>query len=307
MLLNDSGESSNSSKRAPSDRAVERLTSSAACSAPISAENGALIEFKHVWKSFGDQPVLQDVNFEVQRGETVGILGRSGVGKSVTLKHILGFLKPDEGEVLVRGRNVVEMTEPELNVMRRCVTMVFQSGALFDSLTVGENVAYPLRERALREPALDDEDLLQERVDELLRLLDLEDVKELMPADLSTGRKRAVAIARALAAAPDAILYDEPTTMVDPLMAQTVSDLILRLKRRRGLTSVVVTHDMKLARKLADRVVFLVEGRVAFFGRMGELDLSPEPTIQEFIRFDEIRLPVSHVTPQTENPQNPLR
>jgi phospholipid/cholesterol/gamma-HCH transport system ATP-binding protein len=262
-----------------------------AFAASLAAESGALIQFNHVWKSFGDQPVLRDVSFDVRKGETVGILGRSGVGKSVTLKHILGFLKPDEGEVLVGGRDVGQMTEEQLNVMRRSVTMVFQSGALFDSLTVGENVAYPLRDRALREPALDDEDVLQERVDELLRLLDLEDAKESMPADLSTGRKRAVAIARALAAAPDAILYDEPTTMVDPLMAQTVSDLILRLKRRRGLTSVVVTHDMRLARQLADRVVFLVEGRVAFFGPFGELDSSPEPTIRDFIQFDEIRLP----------------
>jgi phospholipid/cholesterol/gamma-HCH transport system ATP-binding protein len=254
------------------------------------SESGALIQFSHVWKSFGDQPVLRDVSFDVRKGETVGILGRSGVGKSVTLKHILGFLKPDDGEVLVGGRDVGQMTEEQLSVMRRRVTMVFQSGALFDSLTVGENVAYPLRDRVLREPALDDEDVLQERVDELLRLLDLEDVKESMPGDLSTGRKRAVAIARALAAAPDAILYDEPTTMVDPLMAQTVSDLILRLKRRRGLTSVLVTHDMKLARQLADRVVFLVEGRVAFFGPFGELDSSLEPTIRDFIQFDEIRL-----------------
>lgn len=253
-------------------------------------QNESYIQFSHVWKSFGDQHVLEDVSFEVQQGKTLVILGRSGVGKSVTLKHILGFLKPDRGEVYVAGHDVVSMTEAELTDMRRHVTMVFQSGALFDSLTVGENVAYPLRERALHQPELQDEDVIQNHVDQLLGLVDLAEVKDLMPADLSTGMKRAVAIARALAAAPEAILYDEPTTMVDPLMAQTIGDLILKLKRQRGLTSVVVTHDMRLARKLADRVVFLIDGRVAFFGPMSEMDDSPEPIIQEFIQLDEVSL-----------------
>ncbi len=248
------------------------------------------VEFAHVSKSFGEQPVLQDVSFDVQRGETIAVLGRSGVGKSVTLKHILGFLAPDEGEVHVNGQNVGKMTEAELTEMRRKVTLVFQSGALFDSLTVAENVAYPLRERAIRADASLGESDIEDRVRQLLGLVDLENVEELMPSDLSTGMKRAVAIARALAAAPEAILYDEPTTMVDPLMAHTVGDLILKLKRRRGLTSVVVTHDMKLARKLADRVVFLAEGRVAFFGPMSELDSCPDPLIQEFIQLDELSI-----------------
>jgi phospholipid/cholesterol/gamma-HCH transport system ATP-binding protein len=248
------------------------------------------IQFVNVWKSFGDEPVLENVSFEVQQGEMLAVLGRSGVGKSVTLKHIMGFLKPDRGEVYVAGRDIVQASESELTDMRRHVTMVFQSGALFDSLTVGENVAYPLRERALRRPALEDEDRIQALVDKLLDLVELSDAKDLMPADLSTGRKRAVAIARALGAAPDAILYDEPTTMVDPLMAQILGDLILKLKRQRGLTSVVVTHDMKLARKLADRVVFLVDGHVAYFGPMKDLDASPETMIQQFIELDEISM-----------------
>ena len=246
------------------------------------------IEFIHVFKAFGDQQVLDDVSFDVRRGEMVAVLGRSGVGKSVTLKHILGFLQPDAGEVCVNGRDVSQMTEEELLEVRRHVTMVFQSGALFDSLTVGENIAYPLRERAVRGLAAEDEDRIQQRVDELLDLVELENVKDLMPADLSTGMKRAVAIARALAAEPEAILYDEPTTMVDPLMALTVGDLILKLKRRSGITSVVVTHDMKLARKLADRVVFLVDGKVAFFGPVAQMDASKEPVIQDFIQLDEV-------------------
>lgn len=247
------------------------------------------IQFLNVYKSFDDFPVLVDVSFEVKRGEMVVVLGRSGVGKSVTLKHILGFLQPDDGRVLVAGREVSAMTEEELFDVRRCVTMVFQSGALFDSLTAGENVAYPLRERVAGGERLD-EDAIQARVDQLLSLVDLNEVRDLMPSDLSTGMKRAVAIARSLAAEPEAILYDEPTTMVDPLMAQTIGSLILKLKKQTGLTSVVVTHDMKLARKLADRVVFLVDGRVAYFGPIRELDESSEPVIQDFIRLDEVSL-----------------
>jgi len=247
------------------------------------------IQFLNVYKSFDDLPVLIDVSFEVKRGEMVVVLGRSGVGKSVTLKHIMGFLQPDTGQVLVGGRDVTRMAEEDLFEVRRCVTMVFQSGALFDSLTAGENVAYPLRERVARGKPLE-EDAMQARVDELLSLVDLQDVRDVMPSDLSTGMKRAVAIARSLAADPEAILYDEPTTMVDPLMARTISDLILKLKKQTGLTSIVVTHDMKLARKLADRIVFLVDGRVAYFGPVGELDNSPEPVIQDFIRLDEVSL-----------------
>lgn len=245
------------------------------------------IEFRHVDKAFGSQAVLKDVTFDVRRGEMVGILGRSGVGKSVTLKHILGFLKPDDGEVWVGGQEVSELSEQALMEVRRRVTMVFQSGALFDSLTVGENVAYPLRERALRGLALSEEDI-QRRVDDLLGRVELEGVGDLMPSDLSTGRRRAVAIARALAAEPECILYDEPTTMVDPLMAQTISDLLLKVKQQTGLTSVVVTHDMRLARTLADRVVFLVDGRVAFYGTIPEMDRSTVPMVQEFIQLDEV-------------------
>ena len=247
------------------------------------------IQFLNVYKAFDELPVLVDVSFEVQRGEMVVVLGRSGVGKSVTLKHILGFLQPDAGRVLVAGREVSALEEEELFEVRRRVTMVFQSGALFDSLTAGENVAYPLRERVAGGERLD-EDSIQTRVDELLSLVELNEVRDLMPSDLSTGMKRAVAIARSLAAEPEAILYDEPTTMVDPLMAQTIGDLILKLKKQTGLTSVVVTHDMKLARKLADRVVFLVDGRVAYFGPMSELDESREDVIQDFIRLDEVSL-----------------
>src|SRR5215471_7012834 len=172
------------------------------------------IRFVHVSKAF-DRPVLDDVSFEVKPGEMVVVMGKSGVGKSVVLKHLMGFLRPDSGEVWVGGQEVSRLPEQELLELRQCVTMVFQSGALFDSLTVAENVAYPLRERAVRHHPIS-EDRIQARVDELLGLVELSEMGERMPSDLSTGMKRAVAIARALAAEPECLLYDEPTTMVDP-------------------------------------------------------------------------------------------
>ncbi|MGH9431421.1 MAG: ABC transporter ATP-binding protein [Terriglobia bacterium] len=257
--------------------------------AGTAAQNGGCnyIEFVHVWKSFGDLPVLRDVSFEVCQGELVVVLGKSGVGKSVTLKHVMGFLKPDEGQVIVDGRDISPMTEQELAGVRRRVTMVFQSGALFDSLTVGENVAYPLLESAQRGEALTDDEI-DERVEKMLGLVDLAGSRDVMPSDLSTGMKRAVAIARALAAKPEAILYDEPTTMVDPIMAHTIADLMLKLKRHTGLTSVVVTHDMHLAQMLADRVVFLIDGKVGFFGTVQEMEHSDLPLVREFLELDRV-------------------
>jgi phospholipid/cholesterol/gamma-HCH transport system ATP-binding protein len=248
------------------------------------------IRFVHVSKGFDDDHlVLDDVSFEVKPGEMVVVMGKSGVGKSVTLKHLMGFLRPDSGEVWVGGQEVSQLPEQELLKVRQCVTMVFQSGALFDSLTVAENVAYPLRERAVRERPVSEEHI-QARVDELLGLVELSEMREEMPSSLSTGMKRSVAIARALAAEPKCLLYDEPTTMVDPLMAATIGDLILKLKRQTGLTSVVVTHDVRLARRLADRIVFLVDGRVAFFGAIGDFDACEVPMVQAFIYLDETSL-----------------
>ena len=240
------------------------------------------IEFRHVYKTF-DRPVLVDVNFYVNPGETVAIIGRSGVGKSVTLSHIMGFLKPDEGRVIVAHEDITDFSENELRRIRRKVTMVFQSGALFDSLTVAENVLFSLE---LRE----DYDA-QNKEDVVNGLLDLVDIKQeanLYPADLSTGYKRAVAIARALAAQPQCILYDEPTTMVDPIMSDHVGDLMLRLKNQLNLTSVVVTHDLDLMYKVADRVVFLYEGGVIFFGPTADLEKSDHPHIRDFLEMDRV-------------------
>src|ERR1700685_3080149 len=246
---------------------------------------GPYIEFKEVSKSFGSKRILDHVSFSVMPGETVCILGRSGVGKSVSLHHIMGFLKPDSGRVIVAFEDITDYGDEDLERIRKKVTMVFQNGALFDSLTVGENVAFPLREHK----DLSEEQMFQ-IIDGLLQMVGVQEMRDLLPSDLSTGMKRSVAIARALAARPECILYDEPTTMVDPLMAQLLGDLIKRLKIQLGLTSIVVTHDMRLAKKLADRVVFLYEGKAIFFGTSEEMEKSTEPIVQEFLQLDELKL-----------------
>jgi phospholipid/cholesterol/gamma-HCH transport system ATP-binding protein len=243
------------------------------------------IEFREVSKSFGDNHVLDRVSFNVVPGETVCILGRSGVGKSVSLQIIMGFLKADSGRVIVAGQDITGYAEEQMEPIRKKVTIVFQNGALFDSLTVGENVAFPLREtRGLTEQEI------YQIVDGLLEMVGVQEMRDLLPSDLSTGMKRSVAIARALAARPECVLYDEPTTMVDPLMAQLLGDLIKRLKIQLKLTSIVVTHDMRLAQKLAERVVFLHEGRAIFFGTYAEMEKSPEPIVQEFLQLDELKI-----------------
>jgi len=252
---------------------------------PDDSKRAPYIEFRHVSKAFGNNVVLDDVSFDVRPGETVCILGRSGVGKSVSLHHIMGFLKPDSGRVIVAGEDITDYTEEQLEPIRKKVTMVFQNGALFDSLTVGENVAFPLRENR----DLNEEQIYQV-VDGLLQMVGVQEMRDQLPSDLSTGMKRSVAIARALAARPECVLYDEPTTMVDPLMAQLLGDLIKRLKTQLNLTSIVVTHDMRLAKKLADRVVFLYEARAIFFGTYADMEKSKEPIIQEFLELDELKI-----------------
>ncbi|HTU35104.1 MAG TPA: ATP-binding cassette domain-containing protein [Candidatus Acidoferrum sp.] len=241
-------------------------------------------EFRNVSKAFDDNRVLRDVSFFVDEGETAVIMGRSGVGKSVSLKLLLGFLKPDEGQIIVAGNDVTHWTEEQFSEIRRRVTMVFQSGALFDSLSVADNVAFPILSRGGRH----DREEVDRRVDELLEMLEVRDLAGRLPSDLSTGTKRAVAIARALAENPDAILYDEPTTMVDPVMALHVSDLILKLKQKFKKTSIVVTHDTHLGKRLADRVIFLHEGRVEFFGPWTELEESSDPFLRNFLLEDKL-------------------
>jgi phospholipid/cholesterol/gamma-HCH transport system ATP-binding protein len=247
-------------------------------------------EFRDVCKAFDDRPVLIDVSFKVKRGETCVIMGRSGVGKSVSLKHIMGFLKADSGRIFIDGTDVTDFAENQFEVIRGKVTMVFQSGALFDSLTVAENIAFPLEDQ----PGMTEDDVAA-YVMKFAKMLEVEDVMDKVPSELSTGTKRAVSIARALAQNPEAILYDEPTTMVDPIMAGHMGDLILRLKEAFHKTSIVVTHDTHLAKRLADTIVFLQDGRAEVFASWKEFENSKDPFLHNFRMQDEL-IPALDVT-----------
>jgi phospholipid/cholesterol/gamma-HCH transport system ATP-binding protein len=253
---------------------------------PDPRSSDPLIRFEHVSISFNDHPVLEDVSFSVHRGQTLCILGRSGVGKSVSLRMIMGFLQPDSGSIQVEGLEIASLSEEGMRALRKRVTMVFQNGALFDSLSVRENIAFPLRERG----GLDD-DQIDQLVSRLIGLVGADDVTEAMPGSLSTGRKRAVAMARALAAQPEIVLYDEPTTMVDPLIGRRLGGLIQRLKRQLGFTSIVVTHDTRFARELADTILFLHQGKALFFGPVAAFLASGDPDIQQFLTLDAYLIP----------------
>jgi phospholipid/cholesterol/gamma-HCH transport system ATP-binding protein len=242
------------------------------------------IEFIDVSKSFDGRTVLDGISFGVEEGETFAILGPSGVGKTVTLTLAVGLLKPEKGRIIVDGQDITRMSEQELGPVRRKVQLVFQSGALFDSLTVKENVAFPLNDIGYTDEAV------ERRVLEYLKLVEIEDVADLMPNELSTGMKRAVAIARAVAAQPKAILYDEPTTMVDPLMSQTINNLIRKMQRQLRLTQMVVTHDIaNCAEKVADHVALLHQGKFVFIGTIQELYKNDHPVVREFVEEDRIR------------------
>ena len=229
--------------------------------------------------------MLNQISFAVEESETCAILGPSGVGKTVTLTLAVGLFKPDSGKIIIDGEDITRMRERELADVRRKVQLVFQSGALFDSLSVWENVAFPLSDRGGAD------ETVEQKVQEYLKLVEIEDLADFMPSELSTGMKRAVAIARALAAQPKAILYDEPTTMVDPLMSQTINKLIRKMQHQLGLTQMVVTHDIaNCAEKVADRVALLSQGKFVFIGTIKELYASEEPVVKEFVEEDKIRL-----------------
>ena len=250
---------------------------------PPVVESARFFEFREVSKAFDEHVVLNRVSFTVKKGETCVIMGRSGVGKSVALKHIMGFLKPDSGRIFIDGQDVTDFSEKEFAEVRRKVTMVFQSGALFDSLTVADNIAFPLE----GQPGLTPDDI-DAYVDKLAHVLEVDGVLEKLPGELSTGMRRAVAIARALAQNPEAILYDEPTTMVDPIMAGHMGDLIARLKQAFHKTSIVVTHDTHLAKKLADKIVFLQDGKSTIFESWAKFEDSKDPFFHNFRMQDEL-------------------
>jgi len=269
----------------PPDPSIDGVEPAAA-PPPDTDSSVPMISFKHVSISFDDRKVLDNVSFTVDRGQTLCILGRSGVGKSVALRILMGFLKPQVGSIRVNGEEINAFTEEDMRAIRKRVTMVFQNGALFDSMSVRENVAFPLREHGGLV-----EDQIIEIVERLIRMVGAEDVADAFPGSLSTGRKRAVAIARALAAQPEVVLYDEPTTMVDPIIARRLGSLIQRLKRQLGYTSIVVTHDMRFAERLADQVLFLHQGRAAYFGPLKGFLESHEPNIKQFLALDAYVVP----------------
>ena len=251
-------------------------------------QNRKMIEIKGLHKSFGGNPVLNGVNLNIQKGETMVIIGQSGGGKSVLLKHIVGILKPDEGEVWVDGVNITNMDNNALNKVRCRFGMLFQGAALFDSLTVGENVSFALK----RYTALSEKDI-QEKVKEKLALVGLRDIENIKPAELSGGMKKRVGLARAIAMDPEVVFYDEPTTGVDPIMADAINNLILDLHNKLKITSIAVTHDMVSAYKIADRIAMLYQGAIIGVGTPDEIKETTNPIIHQFIT-GEAQGPIPH-------------
>jgi phospholipid/cholesterol/gamma-HCH transport system ATP-binding protein len=241
-----------------------------------------MIEIKNLEKSFGRKKVLTGVNLSITTGETLVIIGRSGCGKSVLLKHIIGLIKPDAGQILVNGQDMVRFNGEEMYALRQRFGMLFQAAALFDSLTVEENVGLGLKEHTDLSPGR-----IKEIVEEKLKMVGLSDVGQIKPAELSGGMKKRVGLARAIAMDPEFILYDEPTTGLDPIMADAINDLILELQKNLKLTSIAVTHDMVSAYKIANRIAMLYEGEIIFVGTPEETKNTDNPVVRQFIEGNE--------------------
>jgi phospholipid/cholesterol/gamma-HCH transport system ATP-binding protein len=237
-----------------------------------------LIELKHLHKRFGRLIVLNDVSLTVEKGESLVIIGASGAGKSVILKHIVGLLKPDRGEVWFAGHRIDELTERELMVVRRRFGFLFQMGALFDSLNVNDNVGFPLVEHTKKSQAE-----IRELVKQKLAMVGLREIGAKMPGQLSGGQRKRVALARAIALDPEVILYDEPTTGLDPIRADVINELIVILQRELHVTSIVVTHDMQSAFKIADRIVMLYDGRIIFDGTPAQVRATEDDIVKRFV------------------------
>ena len=229
-------------------------------------------------QTLGGQQILRGFSLKVYEGETLVLLGRSGGGKSVFLRHLIGLMQPLSGSILVDGRNIVALKEREMASVRRSMGMLFQNGALFDSMSVGDNVAFPLRERGET-----DESVVAAKVEGALRMVDLHGQQQKMPVNLSGGMRKRVALARALVNEPRCMLYDEPTAGLDPIVADSIDLLIRRLQRKLGVTSIVVTHDMKSTFTIADHVAFLHQGKCYFYGTCDQLRASTDPVIRDFV------------------------
>lgn len=236
-----------------------------------------MIEVRHLRRSFDEQLVLNDVSFRIENGQSVAIIGRSGCGKSVLLKHIIGLFKPNAGEVLIDGENIVPMDERQLLRVRLNFGMVFQGAALFDSMTVAENVAFALRRKKLTEAEV------AKRVARALEVVDLPGTENKNPAELSGGMRKRVGLARALIYEPQIVLYDEPTTGLDPIVSDSIDQLMLRVRDHLKVTTVVVTHDMRCARRLGQQVIMLHNGKIHANGPPDEIFNSPDPIVRQFI------------------------
>src|SRR5947208_12397267 len=237
-----------------------------------------MIAVRALAKRIGQQEILRGIDLEVATGETLAIIGRSGGGKSVLLKHLVGLMEPDTGEIWIQGQNIIGMNERQLGIIRQKVGILFQGGALFDSMTVEENIAFPLHEAGERNP-----DILRAKVNEMLEVMEMEGQEDKMPESLSGGMKKRVGLARSIIRRPSCVLYDEPTSGLDPVVADSINRLIRRLQRRFGMTSVVVTHDMKNAFDVADRIPYLHERRIYFQRTSSYLQESSDPLIQDFL------------------------
>ncbi len=243
-----------------------------------STTNDVFMSVRGLHKTLGEQHVLRGIDLTVRRGETMVVVGRSGEGKSVLLKHLVGLMEPDQGSICVDGDEIVGLKERQMSPIRRRMGVLFQNGALFDSLNVAENVAFPLIEKGIRKRSI-----LLEKVTKALEMVDLEEHMAKMPINISGGMRKRVALARAVVTKPEAILYDEPTAGLDPIVSDSIDHLIRRLQERLGITSIVVTHDMKSVFHIADRVAYLRNGAIFFLGTPEQMRQSDDPAIQDFI------------------------
>jgi len=237
-----------------------------------------MIAVRGLKKRIGTQEILRGVDLSVAPGETLVIIGRSGGGKSVLLKNLIGLMQPNEGEIWIDGQNIIGLNERRLASIRRKVGMLFQGGALFDSMTVEENIAFPLHEAGERDPQV-----IAEKITEMLEVIELKGQEKKMPVNLSGGMKKRVGLARAIISRPSCILYDEPTAGLDPVVSDSINRLIRRLQNHFRVTSIVVTHDMKSAFHVGDHIAYLHQGRIYFYGTPEEIQASPDPLIQDFL------------------------
>src|SRR6266545_2584041 len=262
----------------PPPKTAAATTPAAATTSSQDRQVGSMIAVRGLVKRIGQQDILCGVDLDVTRGETLAIIGRSGGGKSVLLKHLVGLMKPNAGQIWVEGQNIIALNERQLAMIRPKIGILFQGAALFDSMTVEENIAFPLREAGERDPKV-----LHTKVEEILEVIEMEGQEDKMPESLSGGMKKRVGLARSIIRRPSCVLYDEPTAGLDPVVADSINRLIRRLQRRFGMTSIVVTHDMKSAFDVADRIAYLHEGRIYFHGTSAEVQKSSDPLIQDFL------------------------